>query len=139
MNGLPGMVGSGMPETYELFQLLTYVKKVVDKYGRSLIVPTELSDMVDEVNAALDELKASGFVEPEALPSDVPDELFIYWDAVATAREEYRTKVEYYFSGNTTELAAEDVSSIIDRWLKEIEVGMARALKFGSEGDGDDG
>lgn len=139
MNGLPGMVGSGMPETYELFQLLTYVKKVVDKYGRSLIVPTELADMVDEVNAALDELKASGFVEPETPPSDVPDELFIYWDAVATAREEYRAKVEYYFSGNTTELAAKDVSSIIDRWLKEIEVGMARALKFGSEGDGDDG
>jgi hypothetical protein len=139
MNGLPGMVGSGMPETYELYQLLTYVKKVVDKYGRSLIVPTELADMVAEVNAALDDLKASGFVEPDVLPFDVPNELFTYWDAVATAREDYRAKVEYYFSGNTTALTADAVSAIVDRWLSEVEIGMARALKFGSVGDGDNG
>ena len=139
MNGLPGMVGSGMPETYELYQLLSYVKKVVDKYGRPLILPNELSDMVSEVNAALDDLKASGFVEPETLSFDVPDELFTYWDMVASAREKYRAKVEYYFSGNTTELSAEGISSIVGRWLKEIEVGMTRALKLGSVGDGDDG
>jgi len=139
MNGLPGMVGSGMPETYELYQLLTYVKEVVDKYDRSFIVPTELSDMVNEVNAALDDLKASDFVEPESPSFDVPDELFTYWDTVATAREKYRAKVEYYFSGNTTELNAAAVSAIVGRWLSEIEIGMARALKFGSRGDGDDG
>ena len=39
MNGLPGMVGSGMPESYELLLLLKYVKKVVDKYDREFSVP----------------------------------------------------------------------------------------------------
>merc|ERR1712157_590866 len=49
MNGLVGMVGSGMPETYELYQLLKYVQSVVEKYQRPVVIPSELSDMIDKV------------------------------------------------------------------------------------------
>ena len=49
------MVGSGMPETYEMYQVLKYVKKVVGKYGRPVVVPTELADMIATVNTALDD------------------------------------------------------------------------------------
>jgi len=142
MNGLPGMVGSGMPETYELHQMLGYVKKVVDKYGRSIVIPTELADMIVEVNSALDTLQAAGYTDPaptEDIPLAVPDVLFNYWNAVATAREKYRAKVEYYFSGETTELAAKDVSGMISRWLGEVEMGMARAIRVGSHGFEDNG
>jgi hypothetical protein len=139
MNGLPGMVGSGMPETFELYQMLNYVKSVVDKYERPVVIPAELGVLIHAVNNALDVLDKSGFEEPEVLPEDVPKELFSYWDTVATARETYRASVDKYFSGNTTELSASDVSTIITRWIGEIEVGIARAIKIGSHGDGDDG
>jgi len=139
MNGLPGMVGSGMPETFELHQLLTYVKRVVDTYGRPVVVPAELGEMITSVNDALDELEASGFVEPEELSFDVPHDLFTYWDKVATAREKYRSEVQYYFSGETEEYTAKAVSKMIDRWLREIEIGIQRALKIGSDGHEDDG
>jgi hypothetical protein len=55
------------------------------------------------------------------LEFDVPNELFTYWDTVATARESYRNKTNYYFSGKTKELSAHDVSNMIKRWLAEIE------------------
>lgn len=139
MNGLPGMVGSGMPETFELYQMLNYVKSVVDKYERPVVIPAELGVLIDAVNNALDVLDNSGFEEPEVLPKDVPKELFSYWDTVATARETYRASVDKYFSGNTTELSASDLSAMITRWIEEIEVGIARAIKIGSHGDGDDG
>lgn len=139
MNGLPGMVGSGMPETYELYLLTKYVKKVVDAYDRDVVVPSELSDMISTVEDALDKLHASGYTDEEELPLDVPKPLFEYWDAAATAREEYRASVEYYFSGNETTYTAKDVSKITGRWLKEIEAGMDRAMKFGTTGFGDDG
>jgi hypothetical protein len=132
------MVGSGMPETYEMYQVLKYVKKVVGKYGRPVVVPTELADMIATVNTALDDLE-SGFTESEELPFDVPAELFTYWDTVATAREDYREKVSYFFSGKTTEYDADTVVNMIDRWLGEVEKGMKRAIKIGSHGDGDDG
>jgi len=131
-----------MPETYETHQLLSYVKSVVDKFGRSVVIPSELEEMLLSVNEALDTLHSSGYQDPaegESVPFDVPAVLFKYWDSVATAREKYREKVEYYFSGKTTELTAADVSEMIERWLAEIEAGMDRAIRVGSYGSGDDG
>lgn len=139
MNGLAGMVGSGMPETYEMYLLLKYVKKVVDAFERPVVIPAELGKMVNSINTALDELIESDFEEPEELSRDVPDELFQYWDEVATARETYREDVHYYFSGKTAEISAKELSSMVGRWLKEVEVGMERAVKIGSIGAGDDG
>jgi len=139
MNGLPGMVGSGMPETYEMYQLLNYVKKVVSTYKRPVVIPTEFFGVVTQINAALDTLDASGFVEPGDMSHDVPQELFTYWDTVATAREKYRKQVEYYFSGDTSSMTSDEVIAIIDRWLNQIDIGMSRAVSFGSHGDGDDG
>jgi hypothetical protein len=109
MNGLPRMVGSGMPETYELLLLLKYVKKVVRTYKRPIIIPTELNKMITTVNEALDNLDYSGFKDPEDLPLDIPPELFNYWDVVASARKNYRNDVQYYFFGNTTSLSAVQV------------------------------
>jgi hypothetical protein len=140
MNGLPGMVGSGMPETYELKILLQYVKSVVDKYDRDVVIPTELYTMIKTVNKALKHLvESSGFQEPDEPSLDVPDPLFEYWDLVAAARESYRNDVQYYFSGNETSLSAREVSHMIGDWLEQIDLGIARAFKFGTEGYGDDG
>lgn len=133
---------SGMPETFEMYQLLVYVKKVADTYGRPIVVPSELADMLTDVNSALDTLLASGYKDPdlsEEIPHDVPADLFDYWDAVATARETYRSTVEYYFSGETHEYSAEEISEMVGRWLSEIELGIARAIRIGSYGSEDDG
>ncbi|KAG7360009.1 4-alpha-glucanotransferase [Nitzschia inconspicua] len=139
MNGLPGMVGSGMPETYELLLLMKYVKKVVDSYDRDIVVPAELGDMIDTVEAALDDLVAASYKDEFPLPRDVPDTLFKYWNITATARETYRSEVEYYFSGETTIYTAKTISKILKRWIKEVELGIERANSFGTIGHGDDG
>ena len=139
MNGLPGMVGSGMPETYELYLLLKYVKKVVDKYDRDVVVPAELGKMVTTIEESLDELEEAGYEDPEELPDDVPDSLFKYWDGVASARENYRNDAQYYFSGNITTYTGKEVSHMVKRWIKHVETGMERAKKFGTKGFGDDG
>jgi hypothetical protein len=134
-----GMIGSGMPETYELYLLLQYVKKVVDTYDRAVVVPDELDKMIQTIEEALDKLEEAGYEDPEKLPEDVPDSLFQYWDNVASARENYRNDAQYYFSGNTTAYDASEVSSIIKRWMKHVETGMERAMKFGTVGFADDG
>ena len=139
MNGLPGMVGSGMPETYELLILLKYIKKVVGTYGRPVVIPSELDKMIRTVNEALDDLDDTGYEDPEDLPFDVPPELFNYWDVVASARENYRNDVQYYFSGNETSISADKVVSMVDRWIDQVEIGITRAMKFGSYGYKDDG
>jgi hypothetical protein len=139
MNGLPGMVGSGMPETYELLLLLKYVKKVVDAYDRKVVVPAELGKMITTVEASLDNLQVYSYVDKFPLPHEVPAPLFEYWDDVATAREVYRSDVEYYFSGNTTSYTGTQISVMLERWISEIELGIERAHNFGTKGFGDDG
>lgn len=141
MNGLPGMVGSGMPETYELKLLLEYVKKVVGKYERDIVVPAELKKMVDSVNEALDKLISAEIPEPDVgdFENEVPKELFEYWDVVAAARENYRNDVQYYFSGETETIGWGDVVSMIEKWLEQIDLGIERSFKIATVGYGDDG
>ena len=139
MNGLPGMIGSGMPETYEMYLLLKLVRRVVSTYERDVVIPVELSTMVTTINEALATLEGSGYLDSEELSFDVPNELFEYWDVVAAARESYRNDVQYYFSGETASLGAKETVAMLDRWIDQVELGMARATKIASYGDGDDG
>ena len=133
------MVGSGMPETYELLLLLKYVKKVVDTYKRPVVIPEELHTMIKTVNKALTTLEESGFTEPEKLSKHVPKPLFEYWDIVAAARESYRNDVQYYFSGNTTTYDSVEVSEMVSKWIDQVELGIKRAFFFATKGHGDDG
>ena len=133
------MVGSGMPETYELKLLLQYVRKVVHKYKRAVEIPVELHKMLKTIESSLDTLKSFGYQEEENPSPHVPKPLFEYWDVVAAARETYRNDVQYYFSGNTTALPADYVVDTIDEWLAEIDIGIERSFKFATVGHGDDG
>jgi len=95
--------------------------------------------MVDAINDALAELEESGYEDSEELPEDVPEELFKYWDTVAAARETYRNDVQYYFSGDTVEISAEDAMLMLSNWYDQVQIGVDRAIKIGSKGIDDDG
>jgi hypothetical protein len=118
---------------------LKYVKKVVDTYGRAVVIPDELDKMIGTVNDALTTLTKSGYKDDEELSLHVPKPLFEYWDIVAAARESYRNDVQYYFSGNTTKVRATDVSDMVTLWIEQIEIGIERSFQFSTKGYGDDG
>lgn len=134
MNGIVSMLGSGMPETYELKLLLQYLRQATLKYKRSIVVPVELATLIDKISSALDDLGHDKYMPQTSVSADsieVPSALFNYWDSVANAREEYRNKS---FSGKMKEYAATDVVRILDRWAGQIELGIARAHAIGSHG-----
>lgn len=139
MNGLVGMVGSGMPETFELEVLIRYLEYAVSKYQRPVIIPAELGTLIDFINSALGTLDSAGYADAQNLKATAPDELFQYWDSVASAREDYRDAIRTQFSGETLELSPEYLLSFFDSWLVQIEKGKARAISFGTRGNGDFG
>jgi len=139
LNGLPGMLGSGMPETYELAVLIRYLLAMIKKYNRYIEIPVEVMKLVDAITFQLDILDKDGFEESGNLTANVPKALFLYWDAVATAREQYREETKIMFSGATATLSTESVSAILQRWLDEVDTGISRALQLGTRGEGDDG
>lgn len=137
MNGLPGMIGSGMPETCELEVLLHYLLSVVSKYNRHFSVPAELEKLAEAINAALTTLH--DYVDSPTLKAKVPMELFTYWDTVSAARELYRKEIETTFSGETQELSAQSVISMLRAWINEVELGKSRAIMIGTYGQDDNG
>lgn len=139
MNGLPGMVGSGMPETYELEVMLKYIRSVVARYERSMSIPVELGVLLEEIASALETLGKSGYTDDGKLSADVPAGLFEYWDTVATAREKYREATKITFSGKIQTLTPNTAGDYLDKWMEQVQAGKARAIDIGRGESGQDG
>lgn len=133
------MLGSGMPETYEVAVILRYIKETVAKYKRPLEIPSELYDLVLAIENSLDEMLTTTLPNDSELRSKVPKPYFKYWDSVSIARETYRDDTKTTFSGETVLLKARDLVSMVERWLEEIDKGIDRAMQFGTQGHGDSG
>lgn len=87
-NGLPGMLGSGMPETYELLRLLRYIRSVVIRFDKDFMLPLESAELMDDITTALYEFRQQTPSEEHVDVSlNVPGHFFTYWDQVTTARE----------------------------------------------------
>ena len=135
-NGLPGMLGSGLPEAFELKVLLQYLVGVAKRYNGDFDVPEELYELFVAINGNLTSLH--GYQELD-VQDEVRWEFFSYWDSVSTAREEYREKTKVMFSGKTIWISAEETIQSFERWSKEIDRGIERAMAFGTAGYGDNG
>ena len=131
-NGLPGIIGSGMPETFELKVLLRYLLSLTLQYNHFVDIPTELGDLISTINLSLDELEVHPI--PSVLDETVPLLLFEYWDRVSAAREAYREATKLAFSGNTTAILSSELAPLLNRWLAHLEAGIDRAAYFGTTG-----
>ncbi len=102
LNGLPGLFGSSLSETYELQRLLDFLlSALVEKDGGLLELPVELADLLRQVVAQLTAYHTAFDVERD----------FRYWDAVASAREAYRSRVRLGFDGRTEPLDLSDAGT----------------------------
>lgn len=119
MNGLPGLFGSGTPETFELKRLVNFIVTNFDKDG-DIVLPVEIADYLLAVKAELDKYNAGELSD------------FEYWDSVATIRENYRKSVKLYFSGAETTLTKREVAAIFAAFEAKIDAGIAKAVELGN-------
>ena len=119
MNGLPGLVGSGMPETYEMLLILRYVKSAVTRFNKGITYPKEFADFLASLSEALTTYSTTG--------KDKVAE-FNFWESSNVARETYRAAVVATFSGKTVSLSAEYMLTLLSAMEKKTEAGIARAL-----------
>ena len=118
LNGLPGLFGSSMSETYELLRLLDFLlTALAAQDGAAIEFPVELCDLQREVTAQLSAYHAA---------SDAGRD-FRYWDAVASARETYRARVRLGFDGQTETLRPADLAPILQTWRSKVQRGIAQA------------
>jgi hypothetical protein len=120
MNGLPSLFGSSMPESYELKRLLAFLQTALykkDKGDYRLDWPVELCALLRRV---VEQVKAYQ-------RSDAPERDWDYWDAVASAREDYRDSTRLGFSGETQSLEGAELAEFLSLALGKVQAGLERA------------
>ncbi|KAH8074164.1 hypothetical protein JL720_10719 [Aureococcus anophagefferens] len=115
MNGLPGLLGSGMAETAECWRIAVWLKETIARVDRGITVPAELDGLVSNITEALGDASLSDFE---------------YWDAVADAREAYRESVRLFFSGDEVKLSAKALVSFLGDVADKLEKGIEKSLTY---------
>jgi hypothetical protein len=121
LNGLPGLFGSAMTETFDLARLLSFLLAHIPKnQDAALNLPVEASELLREV---VDRVKASRV-------SNLDAGEFHYWDVVAAARERYREKTRLGFDGKTVAVPFNELREDLSLFLAKVQGGIDRALRL---------
>lgn len=116
LNGLPGVFGSSVPETFELKRLLRYLRSRLEAgTGRpvAIMVPEE----AHKLYVALGKLLAHAATKP-----------FAFWDAATAYKELFRASTKMGVSGKEKAISGKDLMAFIDAALRKIDTGLAKAL-----------
>ncbi len=127
LNGLPGLFGSSLSETYELLRLLDCLLENLTPLSPSparreegeegVALPIELAGLLREVVTQLTAYQRAFDTGRDHR----------YWDAVATARETYRERVRLGFDGRTETIDFTDLAPILQAFRDKVAAGIARA------------
>jgi len=117
MNGLPGLFGSGVSETFELLRVLEFINQV-DLY--EVNIPTEVNQLLEQVSESL-----KAYFE-EKLPQ------MEYWDKVASSREAFRNAIRFGINGSEVKTGSSKIKTFIQEMKAKITIGLEKAKQLGN-------
>lgn len=123
MNGLPGIFGSSMPETFELYRYCQFLLEILNEIelsSNTVFVPLEIYDFYSQIKYNLTVVNNT-----QKKFND-----YQYWDEIAKAREIYRKNVFYGFEGKEREISLSEIAEILQLMLTKIQKGINRALEL---------
>lgn len=122
LNGMPGMFGSSMAETYELCRMLAYTIGALKKY------PGEVK-LIEELGCFIDELHLINRIERDAIEKQ--EEVLSFWNRINDAKEIYRDKTFSGVSGKKVIFTTENLAEVLNSFLATVERGIEKAVKLG--------
>ena len=118
LNGLPGVFGSSMAETYELARMLRYTIAALQKYPVDVALTEELGDFIDELQLIVR-------LEKENLAGR--GEVLSFWNRVNDVKELYREKTFVGISGKKKNYKSEELAAALKEWEAVVEHGIEKA------------
>lgn len=122
LNGLPGLFGSSMAETYELCRMIAFSIEKLEKYQQSVIVFTELAELMEEVYRITKEKENS-------LSKD--QEVIDFWNEINDVKEAYREKTLWGVSGEKIALSNSYLLTMLKHWYGIVMAGITKAISYG--------
>ncbi len=115
MNGLPGLIGSGVSETIELGRIIKYLKEVTSKYKVDVKVLSELKVVLDEISKVLS-----------------IEDSFELWKKYNLIKETYRENIRLGITCEEVEVSSEFVTEILEGMLAKVEKALKTAKEIGN-------
>lgn len=120
MNGLPGVFGSGMSETFELKRIIKFILKATQNCPQDKIgLPIEVYELFAGVSDCLDAY----------YKGEIDD--FMYWDQVSSLRETYRASIRFGIDGSEEFVWLDDIQDVWNMFERKLEEGIERSLEYG--------
>lgn len=115
LNGLPGLLGSSLPESWELLRLIRNIELgVTSSTLDTYTVAVEIQGLCQAIEDALRQ------------PSSSDEELHKRWDGMASYREEYREATRNGFSGQQSQLKRDDLVKLLHAMEADVKAGLVR-------------
>jgi hypothetical protein len=115
LNGLPGLLGSSISETFELKRLAVFVKGAMEQLrpddGFTVMVFEELADFIQGLCHVL---------SLEAQP-------FKYWQKSNDLKEKFRQSIRYGIKGQEKPLSLGDIKKFLDGIIARCDTGILKA------------
>lgn len=121
LNGLPGMLGSSMAETYELQRMLEKTIEVLGKYPGEYELLSELAELFRNLKKDCREYEQT-------------EDRMEFWNRRNDSREAYREKIYAGISGGRTGMDSRELLEILQNFRDVVTEGIARAGQYGSAG-----
>jgi hypothetical protein len=119
LNGLPGLFGSSLCETYELERLLCFLLQAVAESPEGAVdLPVEQHALWQDVKLALAEWNSS----------NSPHRDHRFWDTISTAREAYRQNTQLGIDGRTSSLTHSQLGLLLEAMFSKVQAGIQRAV-----------
>ncbi|SFH69345.1 hypothetical protein SAMN04487830_10591 [Pseudobutyrivibrio sp. OR37] len=116
LNGLPGLLGSSMNETYELARMIEFVSNELCKYGQSITLPEEVATLVLQIYKVEQEVEDS----------------MEKWNRKNDIKEDYRKAVYDGFSGKTNEMSANFINEVFAAFKNTMDAAVEKAVELGN-------
>jgi hypothetical protein len=117
LNGLPGIFGSSVPETFELKRMLLFLRDRLTALAVSPEYRIKLPEELARFYTGMDRLLRQEGLTP-----------FAFWDRATALKEAYRRETLLGVSGKEKDLSWREVSMFIDKALRKIDAGLEKAL-----------
>ncbi len=121
LNGLPGLLGSSVNESFELLRWVRFLMR----HFESGLLTLESHAVAEEVAEFL-------IAVGETLALAKPNDFYKTWDTLASLKERFREKTRLGISGEEKTLTRGEIKTFLERVKKVLEQGLSRA--FTAEG-----
>lgn len=123
LNGLPGIFGSSMAETYELYRMLEFTIAQLKKYNHSVYVFVELAELITKIYAITKEQTSNLYQEEEVIE---------FWKAINDAKEQYRIKTLFGVNGQKIEFTNSYLLDVFVLFYNITKLAIQKAMRIGN-------